>query len=384
MPTQTTNSIQTSLPGLAFTADWQTWTIAGGVIVSSSGNNAVYSQFNGSSLFNNGNIGSVSSGWDGVRFDGNQGHITNALGASIKGHYDAIGLYGDDAIVDNFGSIVGGAYTGVFLAASSNHVTVNNSGDIHGFYWGIAAWSTLEGGHIGNSGLISGGFYGIDVSTAAGLTTFIKNAGTGTINGAVAISTEAGAIALDNQGTLAGGISCTAAGANDTIVNSGKITGSVLLGPGDDSFAGADGTSGVSIFGEAGKDNLLGGKGDDLISGGRSSDTLTGGPGSDHFRFDAALSAVANVDAIDDFAHGIDRIELSHQIFAATNASGALTASMFFNGTGAHDASDRIIYDPASGFLTYDSNGNAAGGAVHFATLSPHLAMTNIDFLVVA
>ena len=140
----------------------------------------------------------------------------------------------------------------------------------------------------------------------------------------------------------------------------------------------------VSIFGEFGKDNLIGGKGDDLISGGRSSDTLTGGPGSDHFRFDAALSAVANVDTIADFAHAIDKIELGHTIFAATNASGVLTASMFFSGTGAHDASDRIIYNPANGFLTYDSNGDAAGGAVHFATLAPNLAMTNTDFLVVA
>ena len=46
---------------------------------------------------------------------------------------------------------------------------------------------------------------------------------------------------------------------------------------------------------------------------------------------------------------------------------------MFHVGAAAHDANDRIIYNPNNGFLTYDGNGNHAGGAVHFATLVPHL-----------
>lgn len=46
---------------------------------------------------------------------------------------------------------------------------------------------------------------------------------------------------------------------------------------------------------------------------------------------------------------------------------------MFWKSTSgtAHDADDRII-----------SNGNAAGGAVHFATLSGNLALNNADFLI--
>ena len=57
---------------------------------------------------------------------------------------------------------------------------------------------------------------------------------------------------------------------------------------------------------------------------------------------------------------------------------------MFFEGAHAHDATDRIIYNPQNGWLTYDSNGSAAGGVHHFATLNAHLTLTNADFLVVS
>jgi Ca2+-binding RTX toxin-like protein len=50
----------------------------------------------------------------------------------------------------------------------------------------------------------------------------------------------------------------------------------------------------------------------------------------------------------------------------------------------AHDSSDRIIYDTTTGWLTYDSNGNASGGTqVHFATLEANLTLQAADFLVV-
>ena len=62
--------------------------------------------------------------------------------------------------------------------------------------------------------------------------------------------------------------------------------------------------------------------------------------------------------------------------------SGVLPVGLFHVGAGAHDASDRIIYDPVNGFLIYDGNGNHPGGATHFATLMPHLALTHADFLI--
>jgi serralysin len=58
-----------------------------------------------------------------------------------------------------------------------------------------------------------------------------------------------------------------------------------------------------------------------------------------------------------------------------------LSASAFFIGTAAHDANDRIIYDNTTGKLIYDSNGNAAGGAIQFASAGG-VSFTNTDFVV--
>ena len=71
-------------------------------------------------------------------------------------------------------------------------------------------------------------------------------------------------------------------------------------------------------------------------------------------------------------------------IFTAVGAAGGtLAAARFFVGTAAHDADDRIIYNKTTGTLTYDSNGNAAGGATVFATLKAGLTLTNADFIIV-
>jgi Ca2+-binding RTX toxin-like protein len=93
------------------------------------------------------------------------------------------------------------------------------------------------------------------------------------------------------------------------------------------------------------------------IDGGLGDDTLTGGPGRDQFVFDTALGPT-NIDRITNFQHHIDKIDLSHAIFTKAGAIGTLTAAAFFEGTAAHDASDRIIYNPANGHVIYDSNGN--------------------------
>ena len=42
-----------------------------------------------------------------------------------------------------------------------------------------------------------------------------------------------------------------------------------------------------------------------------------------------------------------------------------------------------IIYNSATGELTYNSNGNAAGGAFKFATLTTKPTITNADFVVI-
>jgi Ca2+-binding RTX toxin-like protein len=120
-----------------------------------------------------------------------------------------------------------------------------------------------------------------------------------------------------------------------------------------------------------------------IIGGAAGNDRLTGGGGNDFFDFSTKLNALANVDTIVDFNVPQDTVRLNHTIFTGLVAGRTLAAGAFFVGAAAHDASDRIIYNSANGQLFFDSNGNAAGGATHFATLAPHLALTNADFFVV-
>ena len=70
--------------------------------------------------------------------------------------------------------------------------------------------------------------------------------------------------------------------------------------------------------------------------------------------------------------------------FGGSAAGGALSANAFVIGSGAAEADDRIIYDSATGALYYDADGNGAGAAVQFATMSPGLAMTASEFVVLA
>jgi Ca2+-binding RTX toxin-like protein len=117
------------------------------------------------------------------------------------------------------------------------------------------------------------------------------------------------------------------------------------------------------IKGGAGQDSLIGAGGADLLNGGPGNDILKGGSGADRFRFDSALNSNTNVDRITDFkrAQG-DRIELARSVFKRLPAGRTLAASAFGVGSSFTSRAERILYDPAIGSLTYDSNGSAAGG----------------------
>ena len=97
-----------------------------------------------------------------------------------------------------------------------------------------------------------------------------------------------------------------------------------------------------------------------------------------------ALSA-ARVQAGHNRALGLRAAYLMmHRRANAVFAQVGLTADQFVrNTTGlAADGNDHIIYETDTGWLYYDSNGSAAGGSTHFATLAANLALTNADFIV--
>jgi Ca2+-binding RTX toxin-like protein len=133
-----------------------------------------------------------------------------------------------------------------------------------------------------------------------------------------------------------------------------------------------------------GLDNALtGSSGNNTLDGLLGNDTLDGGSGLDRFLFDTALNSTTNVDDILNFSIADDTILLDRSIFTQAGANGTLAASAFRLGSFAQDPDDRIIYDPGSGNIFYDADGNGAGTALLFAHVTPGLVLSAADFLIV-
>jgi Ca2+-binding RTX toxin-like protein len=79
-----------------------------------------------------------------------------------------------------------------------------------------------------------------------------------------------------------------------------------------------------------------------------------------------------------------DTIQLENAVFAKLTTTGTLSASFFSaNSAGtAADSNDYINYETDTGKLFYDADGNGAGAAVLFATLTGAPVISNLDFFV--
>ena len=141
---------------------------------------------------------------------------------------------------------------------------------------------------------------------------------------------------------------------------------------GDDTLFGGDGDD--RLTGLGGNDTLHGGAGNDILVGGLVSDDLV-----DSYVFDTPLndtgwssgypsSSLSNVDRIENFKFGRDRIVLDHNIFTALTP-GALPDSAFSLSFFAADADDRIMQ--SGGAFLYDPDGTGSAPGVLFAVLSP-------------
>jgi Ca2+-binding RTX toxin-like protein len=142
-------------------------------------------------------------------------------------------------------------------------------------------------------------------------------------------------------------------------------------------------TAGIALTGNASSQEIIGNAGANAINGGLGNDILTGLGGDDSFIFSTALGA-SNIDTITDYALN-DLVALDDAIFGglSTTGTGHLAANNFRIGAGALDADDRIIYNSATGTLSYDADGNGAGAAIHFANIGVGLALTSDEFLVI-
>ncbi|MET0607058.1 MAG: CAP domain-containing protein [Beijerinckiaceae bacterium] len=168
--------------------------------------------------------------------------------------------------------------------------------------------------------------------------------------------------------------------ANRDIIN-GLGGGDRLYGEnGDDQIDGGSGSD--YLFGGAGADALIGGEGGDRLYGGASADVMTGGAGQDRYIFDTAPVA-GQADRITDFSTTDDLIWLENRVFTGLGSSGSMSSSAYWSGAAAHDSSDRVIYNQATGALLYDADGTGQIAAVKIADLAPGLAMSSSDFQII-
>ena len=78
----------------------------------------------------------------------------------------------------------------------------------------------------------------------------------------------------------------------------------------------------------------------------------------------------ANVDMLTDFSVADDTIWLDNAVMKAIGKNGKLVKDAFFVGKKALDAEDRIVYDLASGTLSYDADGSGKIAAIKLAVLA--------------
>lgn len=158
-----------------------------------------------------------------------------------------------------------------------------------------------------------------------------------------------------------------------------NLVGGVFGGGGDDVIHGDGGSD--RLEGGDGSDVIDGGTGSDTLVGGLGKDSLTGGPSDDSFLFNVAAGK-ANMDVIEDFEPGRDKILLDDAIFASIGPK--LAKKEFLVGKKAGDANDYVIYNQKKGNVAYDADGNgAASRSEIFAKVDRGTDLDHKDFLIV-
>jgi Ca2+-binding RTX toxin-like protein len=284
-----------------------------------------------------------------------------------------LSLYDLTANVENLTYTGAGAFTGTGNALD-NVITGGSGADVLN---GAGGNDTLLGG--GGSDLLIGGAGNNALQGGTGNDIYVVTSAGDTVIEAAGEGTDQVRTDLSNYSLGANVEQLVFTGAGNFIGNGNGLDNFLFGGSGADELNGLDGND--TISGNGGSDLLNGGNGNDTLGGGLGNDILTGGAGNDIFVFDTALGP-NNVDRVTDFVSGSDRVALDNTIFT-TLSEGVLPAGAFVNGSAAGDSDDRIIYDPTTGALYYDADGNGAGAAIQFATLSTGLTLAATDFVVI-
>jgi len=298
------------------------------------------------------------------------------------------GREGDDVIWGDAGAdaMSGGLGNDIYVVEDTADAVFENAAEGTDIIFSAVTYTLPEGSEIE---VLSARFW--EDTTAISLTgsstanTLIGNAGSNVLDGGGGIDTMSGRegndfYIVDNAGDVATEL---AGQGTDTLLTFVSYT---LAADTEIEILSArfwEDTTAISLTGNAIANTVIGNAGANTINGGAGNDTLTGNAGADSFAFTTALGA-ANIDAITDFAVGIDKIRLAGaggEPFAAL-ASGALAAGAFVIGSQALQADDYIIYNSTTGALLYDADGVGGNAAVQFATLATGLSLSAADFQV--
>ena len=142
------------------------------------------------------------------------------------------------------------------------------------------------------------------------------------------------------------------------------------------------GTDNIDGTGNTSANTLVGNDGNNVLNGRQGNDVMTGNGGADQFVFNTGLGTT-NVDIITDFTAGLDKIVLDDAVFRNIGPLGTLANDAFNLGTTASDATDRVLYDTATGDLWYDRDGLNGTAAVKFAHVGAGLSLQASDFIII-
>ncbi|PHR89688.1 MAG: hypothetical protein COA80_17050 [Leeuwenhoekiella sp.] len=338
------------------------------------GNDIIYGRAGYDNLYGGEGDDVLDGGTGGDVMDGGNGNDTYYVDSTHDNVIESSAAGGNDILYSTASYDLTGRYieTMTFTGSAAVNGTGNdlaqtiNGNSGNNILFGLGGDDILDGG--GNNDILEGG---------AGNDTLIG--GNGNDTASYTTATSGVTVSLQIAGPQA-----TGGAGNDTLSGIENLTGSnladTLTGNSADNIL-IGGSGADTLTGNGGSDTLIGGSGNDVLNGGSGSDTLTGDTGADIFFFASALGA-SNVDTITDYSVSADTIRLENAVFTGL-AVGTLSAAAFRIGAAAADASDRIIYNSATGDLFYDSDGNGAAAAVLFAHLSTGLAMTNAEFVIV-
>lgn len=179
-------------------------------------------------------------------------------------------------------------------------------------------------------------------------------------------------------------------GGNDTVIT----TSALVFLPDfvenivNDFSGGTVNSIGSTVIGNTGNNRITTGIGNDSLFGVEGSDTLTGGQGSDVFGANLYRSANSySFATITDFMAGSDKIALPNSYFGAPDNpdNPVLEAANFklLGGGRIVDADDRVLYDRATGTLSFDYDGSGPFVAFEFAVLNGRPVLSAVDFTLV-